>query len=71
MKLSDITTAQNPVSGQKYNVLDPKAWISLILGAVVLALAWTLGNKYAGKVEDKIDPQRESNSPWDNVFNKT
>lgn len=70
MKLKDITTGTNPVSGQKINILDPTAWIGLIIGAGVLALAWAYGKKAADKVETRVSGN-DGASVWDNVFNKT
>lgn len=48
-KLTNFTTP----TGQKGNILDPKDWMSMILGVMVLLVTFALGQKFTGVLGEK------------------
>lgn len=53
-KLSDITNAENPVTGKKFNVFNIGELWSMILGAGVLFLVVSMGQKVANTISGKV-----------------
>jgi hypothetical protein len=54
MKLRDVTTATNPISGQKISLFDIGGLLSLILGALMLIFVTATAQNLARKVERAV-----------------
>lgn len=54
MKLSELTTAENPISGKKFNLLDIGQLWHLALGAGAVLLAVNIGQKVFGAIGARV-----------------
>lgn len=50
MATPNLTQYENPVSGEKGNLLNLRDWWGMILGAGVLVVVWRLGNRLVDAV---------------------
>lgn len=53
-KLGDIAQAENPVTGKKFNIFNITEIWSMILGAGVLFIVVSLGQRAANAVSGKV-----------------
>jgi hypothetical protein len=52
-----LTEVQNPITGQKVNVANFKAWPGMILGVVFLLFVWQLGQGIFARLRPLIPGQ--------------